>query len=125
MYRNYSLLYPHQCEYKYSRKLRCSPLYSVLEKRGAIFGIKMAYERALYFDTTYTGNFWMIFVCNRNKPVLDTDGLLPEMPPGSFYKPKFFDFMKDEFLACREGVGIIDMSSFSKIEIKVLLIQLI
>lgn len=43
----------------------------------------------------------------------------PEMPSGSFYKPKFFDFMKEEFLACREGVGIIDMSSFSKIEIKV------
>lgn len=43
----------------------------------------------------------------------------PEMPPGSFYKPKFFEFMKEEFLACREGVGIIDMSSFSKIEIKV------
>lgn len=41
------------------------------------------------------------------------------MPSGSFYKPKFFDFMKEEFQACREGVGIIDMSSFSKIEIKV------
>lgn len=40
------------------------------------------------------------------------------MPPGSFFKPKFFDFMQEEFLACREGVGIIDMSSFSKIEIK-------
>lgn len=43
----------------------------------------------------------------------------PVMPLGSFYKPKFFDFMKEEFQACREGVGIIDMSSFSKIEIKV------
>lgn len=41
------------------------------------------------------------------------------MPPGSFYKPKFFEFMKEESQACREGVGIIDMSSFSKIEIKV------
>lgn len=27
--------------------------------------------------------------------------------------------MKEEFLACKEGVGIIDMSSFSKIDIKV------
>lgn len=44
---------------------------------------------------------------------------MPQMPPGSFYKPKFFDYMKEEFLACREGVGLIDMSSFSKIEIKV------
>lgn len=43
----------------------------------------------------------------------------PEMPQGTFFKPKFFDFMKEEYIACREGVGIIDMSSFSKIEIKV------
>ncbi|XP_017884965.1 pyruvate dehydrogenase phosphatase regulatory subunit, mitochondrial-like [Ceratina calcarata] len=99
--RNYAILYPHQCEYKYARKLRCSPLYSVLEERGAIFGVKMAYERPLYFDSTY--------IRGQRKPV---------MPPGSFYKPKFFDFMKEEFLACKEGVGIIDMSSFSKIEIK-------
>ncbi|XP_015510109.2 pyruvate dehydrogenase phosphatase regulatory subunit, mitochondrial-like isoform X1 [Neodiprion pinetum] len=99
--RHYAILYPHQCEYKYARKLRCSPLYSVLEEQGAVFGIKMAYERPLYFDSTYRRG---------NKK--------PEMPPGSFYKPKFFDFMKEEFHACREGVGIIDMSSFSKIEIK-------
>lgn len=44
---------------------------------------------------------------------------LPQMTEGTFYKPKFFDFMLAENLACREGVGIIDMSSFSKIEIKV------
>ncbi|KAK2577534.1 hypothetical protein KPH14_003619 [Odynerus spinipes] len=99
--RNYAILYPHQCEYKYARKLRCSPLYSVLEERGAIFGVKMAYERPLYFDSNYHRG--------QKKPV---------MPLGSFYKPKFFDYMKEEFQACREGVGIIDMSSFSKIEIK-------
>ncbi|KAL2740406.1 hypothetical protein V1478_000547 [Vespula squamosa] len=99
--RNYAILYPHQSEYKYARKLRCSPLYSVLEEHGAIFGVKMAYERPLYFDSNYRRG--------QKKPV---------MPLGSFYKPKFFDFMKEEFQACREGVGIIDMSSFSKIEIK-------
>lgn len=42
----------------------------------------------------------------------------PLMPSGSFFKPHFFDFMQEEYLACRKGVGIIDMSSFSKIEIK-------
>lgn len=55
-YRHYAVLYPHQCEYKYARNLRCSPLYSVLQTRGAVFGIRMAYERALYFDTTYKSN---------------------------------------------------------------------
>lgn len=55
--RNYAILYPHQSEYKNARKLRCSPLYSVLEERGAIFGVKMAYERPLYFDPTYRREF--------------------------------------------------------------------
>jgi len=41
------------------------------------------------------------------------------MPPGTFYKPKFFDFMLEEYHACRESVGIIDMSSFSKMKIQV------
>lgn len=41
------------------------------------------------------------------------------MPPGSFYKPAFLEFMREEHNACREGVGIIDISSFSKIEITV------
>lgn len=56
--RNYAILYPLQSEYKYARKLRCSPLYSVLEERGAVFGIKMAYERPLYFDSTYKRKFF-------------------------------------------------------------------
>lgn len=56
--RQYAILYPNQSEYKYSRKLRCSPLYSVLEQRGAVFGTKMAYERALYFDTDYESEYW-------------------------------------------------------------------
>nr|XP_019534740.2 pyruvate dehydrogenase phosphatase regulatory subunit, mitochondrial-like isoform X1 [Aedes albopictus] len=99
--RQYAILYPNQSEYKYSRKLRCSPLYSVLEQRGAVFGTKMAYERALYFDTDYTRG-----------------GELPTMPTGSFYKPKFFHFMEKEYIACAQHVGIIDISSFSKIEIK-------
>jgi len=41
------------------------------------------------------------------------------MPLGTFYKPKFFEFMMEEYLACLEGVGIIDMSSFSKMLLKV------
>lgn len=47
------------------------------------------------------------------------EGSLPEMPPGTYYKPKFFDFMLEEYYACRESVGIIDMSSFSKMKIQV------
>uniref|UniRef100_A0A1Y9H9H8 Pyruvate dehydrogenase phosphatase regulatory subunit, mitochondrial n=1 Tax=Anopheles farauti TaxID=69004 RepID=A0A1Y9H9H8_9DIPT len=99
--RQYAILYPNQSEYKFSRKLRCSPLYSVLEARGAVFGTKMGYERALYFDGDY----------RRGDP-------LPTLPEGSFYKPKFFQCMEKEYQACAQHVGIIDISSFSKIEIK-------
>lgn len=53
---------------------------------------------------------------------LSGKGPPPEMPPGTFYKPKFFDFMLEEYYACRESVGIIDMSSFSKMQIQVLLL---
>lgn len=98
--RQYAILYPNQSEYKFSRKLRCSPLYSVLETRGAVFGTKMAYERALYFDADY-----------------ERGSALPTLPPGSFYKPKFFKHMQKEYFACAQHVGIIDISSFSKIEI--------
>ncbi|KAI5738178.1 hypothetical protein M8J77_003944 [Diaphorina citri] len=98
--RHYAIQYPHQCEFKYARNLRCSPLYSVLETRGAVFGVRMGYERPLYFDSTYR-----------------VGDPRPEMPPGTFFKPKFFDFMEEEYRACFEGVGIIDMSSFSKIKI--------
>lgn len=99
--KHYQIAYPNQSEYKYARKLRTSPLYSVLEQRGGVFGTKMAYERALYFDTTY----------KRGDP-------LPIMPSPTSFKPKFFNFLENEYAACRETVGIIDISSFSKIKIK-------
>lgn len=44
------------------------------------------------------------------------------MPSGTYYKPKFFDFMLEEYYACRESIGIIDMSSFSKMKIQVFLL---
>lgn len=99
--RHYAINYPFD-EYKFGRELRCSPLYSVLKQRRAVFGTIMAYERALYFDTT-------------NKR---GEGPPPVMPQPTFFKPKFFNFLQDEFAACTSTVGIIDISSFSKIKIK-------
>lgn len=100
--KHYSIPYPNM-EYKSGRKLRCSPLYSVLEQRRAVFGSVMEYERALYFDTSISRG----------------QGPLPELPPNGYFKPKFFNFIQDEYHACRSAVGIIDISSFSKIKIKV------
>lgn len=62
---------------------------------------------------------WIGIESNYKQGYISGGDPFPQMPPGTFYKPKFFDFMKEEFQVCKEGVGIIDMSSFSKIEIKV------
>lgn len=86
--KHYQIAYPNQSEYKYARKLRTSPLFSLLEQRGGVFGTKMAYERALYFDTSY----------KRGEP-------LPTLPSPTFFKPKFFDYLENEYAACRETVS--------------------
>lgn len=98
--RHYEILYPGQCEYRYARKLRCSPIYCEQESRGAVFGTRMGFERPLYYDITH----------KRGDPP-------SQMPEGSFRKPAFLDCVREEYQACREGVGIIDLSSFTKIEI--------
>ncbi|XP_042240778.1 pyruvate dehydrogenase phosphatase regulatory subunit, mitochondrial-like isoform X2 [Homarus americanus] len=98
--RHYEILYPMQCEYRLARKLRCSPIYSEQEARGAVFGTRMGFERPLYFDNTHS----------------KTD-MPAQMPAGSFRKPFFMDCVREEYQACREGVGIIDLSSFTKIKV--------
>lgn len=42
-----------------------------------------------------------------------------QMPAGSFHKPAFMDCVREEYQACREGVGVMDLSSFTKIEVTV------
>ena len=57
----------------------------------------MGWERPLYFDPFHS----------REDPPA-------QLPKGTFGKPDFFDNVEEEYLVCREGVGIIDMSSFAK-----------
>lgn len=35
----------------------------------------------------------------------------------TFYKPVWFDLANEEYTACREGVGLIDYSSYTKIDL--------
>ena len=44
---------------------------------------------------------------------------------GSFGKPVWFDKVKAEYWACREGVCLIDMSTFAKFELMVKIIQFV
>lgn len=83
------------------RKLRTSPLYTRM--KGAVYGQLLAFERQFYF------------------PKSDHQfGLEDELHPPklTFHKPEWFDSVKSEYWACREGVCLIDMSSYTKIELK-------
>ncbi|XP_054720684.1 LOW QUALITY PROTEIN: pyruvate dehydrogenase phosphatase regulatory subunit, mitochondrial-like [Uloborus diversus] len=97
---NYSIRHPLLIEFSKARKARCSPLYTVQEKAGAVFGERMGFERVLYFDPSLSKE-------ERLKP-----------PAIVFEKPSWFENVKEEYTACRERVGIIDMSSFTKFHLK-------
>ena len=64
----------------------------------------LGYERPLYFDKTVKKEF---FFEDFNK--------------GTFGKPPWFELVRDEYMACRRGVAVMDMSSFTKFELKVCL----
>jgi len=99
--RHYQLHYPMINEFNYGRKIRTSPIFSELESRGGVFGERMGWERAIYFNPSH----------HRDDPP-------SELPSGSWRKPEFLDILEDEYLVCREGVGLMDMSSFAKFIIR-------
>lgn len=105
---HYGLIYPFH-EFQTGRNLRMSPIYPKLREAGAVFGQVMGYERPAWFDPHYTsGN--------------ETDrgnGLHPYRIAytNTFGKPPWYDWVSDEYSACREAVGISDYSSFTKIDL--------
>jgi 4-methylaminobutanoate oxidase (formaldehyde-forming) len=77
------------------RPLRRSPLYERLKVKRAVFGSKLAWERANYF--------------------------LPEgasEPAPTFGTPGWLAWVLDEQRAAREGVVVFDQTSFSKLVVK-------
>ncbi|GFX15529.1 pyruvate dehydrogenase phosphatase regulatory subunit, mitochondrial [Trichonephila clavipes] len=97
---NYSIRHPLLNEFKTARKSRCSPLYTIQEQAGAVFGERMGFERVLYFDPS--------------KPKEER----MDPPDITFGKPSWFNNVREEYTACRERVGVIDMSSFTKFHLK-------
>ncbi len=101
--KQYSLKYPTygMSLYKTGRKLRTSPLHTRLLANGAVYGEILGYERPLWFDKSIK------------------DFYIEDHARGTFGKPFWFESVKDEYMACRKGVAIMDMSSFTKFELKV------
>ncbi|CAI5438536.1 unnamed protein product [Caenorhabditis angaria] len=96
----YSNLYhSHQCHT--ARNLRMAPIYHQLKDAGAVFGEIMGYERPLWFAKSAQSH--------KNALMRGQDTLIG--------KPEWFDRVASEYEACRERVGLIDMSSFAKYDI--------
>ncbi len=93
--RYYAVAFPNH-ENSTGRDARRSPLYQVLRDKGAVYGNKFAWERPNWFAPPG--------VQARDTP--------------SFQRTPEFARIGDEHRAVREGVALVDMSSFSKYELR-------
>ncbi|MBG1233243.1 GcvT family protein [Aestuariivirga litoralis] len=91
---HYKMRYPGQ-EHQTVRQLRLSPLYQRLNENGAIYGSRNGWERPLWFAP---------------KGVEQKDQL-------DFLNPGWHKYVAEEHKATREGVVLIDQTSFSKFEL--------
>eukprot|EP00057_Strongylocentrotus_purpuratus_P021973 XP_011676447.1 PREDICTED: pyruvate dehydrogenase phosphatase regulatory subunit, mitochondrial-like [Strongylocentrotus purpuratus] len=93
--------YPGDVNYETGRMLRCSPLFGAQRQAGAVFAEKGGVERPVYFMNP-----------------ANQEALYDDLQKGSFGKPAWFDYVSEEYWACRESVCLMDMSSFSKFELE-------
>jgi glycine cleavage system aminomethyltransferase T/glycine/D-amino acid oxidase-like deaminating enzyme len=94
----YRLRFPYDAEVA-GRPRRLSPLHSRLEAAGAVFGTKAGWERA---DLHRPGEPW-----TRNGRMSRERG---------WARPDWIERVGEEHGAVRERVGLIDLTSFGKIE---------
>ena len=91
--------YPYDSD-EWGRPKRLSALHNRLQDLGTVFGTKHGWERPDYFEP---GKPW-------RRAGADQRAF-------GFARPPWFDRVAEEHRAFREGAGIIDMSSFGKVEI--------
>ncbi|MGD1879838.1 MAG: FAD-dependent oxidoreductase [Kiloniellaceae bacterium] len=92
---HYKMRYPGQ-ESEVARGIRRSPLYEILKAKGAVYGSKNGWERPNWFAP---------------------EGVVPVDRPG-FTDQNWKPYVAEEHRAVREGVALIDQSSFSKFELR-------
>jgi len=95
----YYLRYPYDSD-EWGRPRRTSALHTRLQDLGAVFGAKHGWERPEYLEP---GAPW-------RRAGADQRAF-------GWTRPPYFPLLAEEHSAFRERVGIIDMSSFGKIEI--------
>jgi 4-methylaminobutanoate oxidase (formaldehyde-forming) len=95
----YYLRYPYDSD-EWGRPRRTSALHERLQDEGAVFGVKHGWERADYFEP---GRPWRRAGADQRR--------------FGWTRPPYFDVLAEEHRAFREGVGIIDMTSFGKFDV--------
>src|SRR6202521_666147 len=96
----YYLRYPFDSD-EWGRPRRTSALHERLQDEGAVFGAKHGWERAEYLEP---GKAWRRAGADQRS--------------FGWAKPPYFDVLAEEHRAFRERVGIIDMTSFGKIDVR-------
>ncbi len=92
--KHYTIHWPNE-EHHSARGIRRSPLYFLLQAKGAVYGAKYGWERANWFAP---------------------DGTAPE-DEHTFEIPNWFEHVAAEHKNARENVVLIDQSSFCKFEV--------
>ncbi len=101
VYKYYYYLHYPEDEPEWGRPQRQSALYPSLQKLGAIFGQKDGWERANYFKA---GQPWRQAGAEQRQ--------------WGWGQPPYFEQVGKEAQAVRQQVGLLDMSSFGKIEVR-------
>lgn len=96
----YRLRYPYDQD-EFARPKRVSAVHTRLQDQGCVFGKKYGWERPEYFEPGWP---WRRAGADQRE--------------FSWSKPPFFDRVGEEHRAIRERVGLIDMSSFGKIDLR-------
>ena len=97
VYQNeYASSFPYE-ERPAGRPLRTSPVYETLQAKGARFGARGGWERAVYFDL---------------------DGTVPAEKLSFRRESVWHGVVAEEVAAVRERVGVLDLPGFTKFELK-------
>jgi 4-methylaminobutanoate oxidase (formaldehyde-forming) len=96
----YRLRFPYDAD-QAGRPRRLSPLHGRLQESGAVFGTKAGWERS---DYHLPGHPWRR--AGRDQSAY------------GWTRPPWFDRVGDEHRAVRERAGIIDLTSFGKIDVR-------
>lgn len=115
----FSVHYPDE-ERVAARPLKTTPSYERQKALGACFGSVYGWERANFFSPAETDIAIADMdkpdtLTNENHPLPDENGKVKEI--WSFRRSNYHAHIGAEVKAVNEGVGLLDMSAFAKIEV--------